>query len=149
MSPETAYQQTLGLETMELRFSRAAATGLELAQWLQTLPEITKVHHNSLPDDPFYNVSTSQFGKIGTAMFTFELADRAACYAFMNKLKVVRRATNLFDNKSLIIHPLSTIYGTFSPEMKEKTGIPDTLLRFSTGLEEPEDLKADILQALR
>ncbi len=149
MSPDTAYQQTLGLETMELRFSRAAATGLELAQWLQTLPEIKKVHHNSLPDDPFYNVSTSQFGKIGTAMFTFELADRAACYAFMNKLKVVRRATNLFDNKSLIIHPLSTIYGTFSPEMKEKTGIPDTLLRFSTGLEEPEDLKIDILQALR
>jgi O-acetylhomoserine (thiol)-lyase len=67
----------------------------------------------------------------------------------MNKLKVIRRATNLFDNKSLIIHPLSTIYGTFSPEMKEKVGISDTLLRFSTGLEHVDDLKADILQALR
>jgi len=149
MSPETAYQQTLGLETMELRFNRAASTGLALAQWLQTLPEVKKVHHNSLPDNPFYGVSATQFGKIGTAMFAFELADRAACFAFMNKLKIVRRATNLFDNKSLIIHPLSTIYGTFSPEMKEKTGIPDTLLRFSTGLEDPEDLKADILKALR
>jgi O-acetylhomoserine (thiol)-lyase len=149
MSPETAYHQILGLETMELRFDRAASTGLELAQWIEALPEVNKVHHTSLPDNSFYTISAAQFGKIGTAMFTFELSDQAACFAFMNKLKLVRRATNLFDNKSLIIHPLSTIYGTFSPEMKEKMGVPDTLLRFSTGLEEPEDLKSDILQALR
>jgi O-acetylhomoserine (thiol)-lyase len=149
MSPQTAYQQTLGLETMELRFDKAANTGLELAQWLETLPEVKKVSHNSLESNPFYAISAVQFGKIGTAMFTFELADKAACYAFMNKLKVIRRATNLFDNKSLIIHPLSTIYGIFSPEMKEKVGISDTLLRFSTGLEDVDDLKADILQALR
>ena len=149
MSPKTAYQQTLGLETMELRFNRAATTGLELAQWLQTLPEVKAVHHNSLESNSFYAISKSQFGRVGTAMFTFELADQQACYAFMNKLEVVRRATNLFDNKSLIIHPLSTIYGTFTPEMKKKVGVPDTLLRFSTGLEAPEDLKADILQALK
>lgn len=149
MSPQTAYQQTLGLETMELRFNKAANTGLELAQCLETLPEVKKVSHNSLESNPFYGISAKQFGKVGTAMFTFELADKAACYAFMNKLKVVRRATNLFDNKSLIIHPLSTIYGTFSPEMKEKVGISDALLRFSTGLEDVDDLKADILQALR
>jgi O-acetylhomoserine (thiol)-lyase len=81
-------------------------------------------------------------------MFTFQLENREACFRFINKLKLIRRATNLFDNKSLIIHPLSTIYGTLSSEIKEKVGVPDNLLRFSTGLEDFDDLKADILQAL-
>jgi len=148
MAPQIAAQQTLGLETMELRFDRAANTGLQLAEWLLTQPAVKLVNHNSLPDNPFYEISRTQFGNIASAMFTFELESREACFTFLNKLKLVRRATNLFDNKSLIIHPLSTIYGTLSPEMKEKVCIPDNMLRFSTGLEDVEDLKADILQAL-
>jgi O-acetylhomoserine (thiol)-lyase len=148
MSPQIAAQQTLGLETMELRFNRAADTGLQLAQWLQTQPGVKHVNHNSLENNLFYEISLAQFGKIASAMFTFQLKNREACYRFINKLKLIRRATNLFDNKSLIIHPLSTIYGTLSPEMKEKMGVPDNLLRFSTGLEDLYALKADILQAL-
>ena len=66
----------------------------------------------------------------------------------MDRLQVIRRATNLFDNKSLIIHPYSTIYGTFSKDMKEKMGIEDNLLRLSVGLEGVEDLKRDLRQAL-
>ena len=81
-------------------------------------------------------------------MLTFNLASKEDCYQFQNKLKVIRRATNLFDNKTLIIHPESTIYGTFSKEMKEVMGIEDNLLRLSVGLENIEDLKKDILQAL-
>lgn len=148
MSPQIAAQQTLGLETMELRFNRAASTGLQLAEWLQTQPGIKYVNHNSLKNNPFFEISLAQFGKTASAMFTFQLENREACFRFINKLKLIRRATNLFDNKSLIIHPLSTIYGTLSPEMKEKVGVPDNLLRFSTGLEDFDDLKADILQAL-
>jgi O-acetylhomoserine (thiol)-lyase len=119
-----------------------------LAQWLQTQPGVKHVNHNSLENNLFYEISLAQFGKIASAMFTFQLKNREACYRFINKLKLIRRATNLFDNKSLIIHPLSTIYGTLSPEMKEKMGVPDNLLRFSTGLEDLYALKADILQAL-
>jgi O-acetylhomoserine (thiol)-lyase len=81
-------------------------------------------------------------------MLTFSLKDREACFAFINRLKVIRRATNLFDNKSLIIHPLSTIYGTLSPEYKKMVEVPDDMMRLSVGLEDLEDLKADILQAL-
>ena len=66
----------------------------------------------------------------------------------MDGLKIVRRATNLFDNKSLVIHPESTIYCSFSPEMKQLMGIEDTLVRFSVGLENAEDLKQDINRAL-
>ncbi|MDR2843842.1 MAG: PLP-dependent transferase, partial [Candidatus Symbiothrix sp.] len=73
---------------------------------------------------------------------------QAACYTFLNRLKVIRRATNLFDNKSLIIHPLSTIYGTLSPEYKKMVEVPGDMLRLSVGLEDVSDLKEDILQAL-
>lgn len=65
----------------------------------------------------------------------------------MDNLQIIRRATNLFDNKTLIIHPESTIYGTFSPDMKIVMGIEDNLLRLSVGLEDFEDLKGDILQS--
>ncbi|MDR0681786.1 MAG: aminotransferase class V-fold PLP-dependent enzyme [Dysgonamonadaceae bacterium] len=148
MSPHTAYLQSLGLETMDLRFKRASETCKKLAKFLQTLPEIKSVQYTGLPDNPFYKISCEQFGEYPGAMLTFNLQDQAACYSFINRLKVIRRATNLFDNKSLIIHPLSTIYGTLSDEYKKMVEVPADMLRLSVGLENVEDLKEDLLQAL-
>jgi O-acetylhomoserine (thiol)-lyase len=148
MSPQIAYLQNLGLETLHLRFQRMAMSCLELAVFLKGLPEVKQVNYNSLPDDPFYEISKKQFGDFSGAMLTFSLKDKAACFNFVNKVKVIRRATNLFDNKSLIIHPESTIYGTLSPEYKKIVNVPSDMLRLSVGLEDVEDLKADILQAL-
>jgi O-acetylhomoserine (thiol)-lyase len=148
MSPHTAYLQSLGLETLELRYAKASASCLEIARFLQTVPTIKNVNYNGLKDNPFYAVSKTQYGDYPGAMLTFSLEDRAACFAFINRLKVIRRATNLFDNKTLIIHPLSTIYGTLSPEYKKMVEVPDDMLRLSVGLENPEELKADVLQAL-
>jgi O-acetylhomoserine (thiol)-lyase len=148
MAPQTAFLQNLGLETMDLRFRQAAKTCLELALFLKELPAIKQVNYNGLPSDPFHEISKKQFGDYPGAMLTFHLENRAECFAFINRLKIIRRATNLFDNKSLIIHPESTIYGTLSPEYKKITEVPDNMLRLSVGLEDIEDLKADILQAL-
>jgi len=148
MSPQVAYLQNLGLETLDLRFWQAAKTCLELACFLETLPQVKSVNYNGLPANPFYERSKKQFGDYPGAMLTFSLNDKAECYAFLNRLKVIRRATNLFDNKSLIIHPESTIYGTLSPELKAIVEVPDNMLRLSVGLERFADLKADILQAL-
>jgi len=148
MSPQVAYLQNLGLETLDLRFREAAKTCLELAHFLETIPRVKSVKYNGLPTDPFYEISKKQFGDYPGAMLTFSLKDKAECYAFINRLKVIRRATNLFDNKSLIIHPESTIYGTLSPEIKKMLGVPDDMLRLSVGLEHVEDLKDDILQAI-
>jgi O-acetylhomoserine (thiol)-lyase len=148
MSPHTAYLQNLGLETLELRYQQAAATCKTLAEFLQTLPAVRDVNYTALPENPFYHISAGQFGEYAGAMLTFCLEDRAACFAFINRVQVLRRATNLFDNKSLIIHPLSTIYGPMSAEFKKMVGVPDNMLRLSVGLEDPEDLKQDILQAL-
>jgi O-acetylhomoserine (thiol)-lyase len=148
MAPQTAFLQNLGLETVDLRFREAGRNCLELARFLQGLPKIKSVNYNGLPSDPFYEISKKQFGDYPGAMLTFSLEDRAACFAFVNRVKIIRRATNLFDNKSLIIHPESTIYGTLTPEYKKIVEVPDNMLRLSVGLENVEDLKADILQAL-
>lgn len=148
MSPQVAYLQNLGLETLDLRFRQAAKTCLELAHFLKTLPRVKTVKYNGLPTDSFYAISKKQFGDYPGAMLTFSLKDKAECFAFLNRLKIIRRATNLFDNKSLIIHPESTIYGPLSPEYKKMVEVPDDMLRLSVGLERIGDLKADILQAL-
>ena len=148
MAPQVAYLQDLGLETLDLRFQQAAKTCLALAHFLETVPLVKSVKYNGLPNNPFYEISKKQFGDYPGAMLTFGLKDKAECYSFLNRLKVIRRATNLFDNKSLIIHPESTIYGLLSPEIKKMIEVPDNMLRLSVGLERFDDLKNDILQAL-
>ena len=148
MAPQVAHLQNLGLETLELRFNQAAKTCLELAHFLKTISHVNSVKYSGLPDNPFYEISKKQFGDYPGAMLTFSLKDKKECFAFINRLKIIRRATNLFDNKSLIIHPESTIYGTLSPEQKKIADVPDNMLRLSVGLERVDDLKADILQAL-
>lgn len=148
MTPQVAYMQSLGLETMDLRFERQATTCLELAQRLQTLDKVESVNYTGLPDNPYYELSLAQFGPLPGAMLTFDLSSREACFAFMNRLKLICRATNLFDNKSLIIHPASTIFGTFSEEQRAAMDISPKTLRLSVGLEKVDDLINDIEQAL-
>ncbi|MDR1562483.1 MAG: aminotransferase class V-fold PLP-dependent enzyme [Dysgonamonadaceae bacterium] len=149
IAPQTAYFQNLGLETLALRFNSMSKNCLELARFLKTVPKIESVNYNGLVDNPFYEISCRQFGNTPGAMLTFSLKNRNTCFEFINRLKTIRRATNLFDNKSLVIHPESTIYGTLTPEYKRLVEVPDNLLRLSVGLEDIEDLKADILQALK
>ena len=81
-------------------------------------------------------------------MLTFDLESREECFRFLDRLRMIRRATNLFDNRSLILHPASTIYGSFTPEQRESMDIKETTLRLSVGLESVESLLDDIRQAL-
>lgn len=148
MTPQVAYMQTLGLETMQVRFDRQGTTCLELAGRLQALDGIVSVNYTGLKDNPYYKLSTAQFGKYPGAMLTFDLVSREACFAFMNRLKLIRRATNLFDNKTLAIHPASTIYGGFTEEQRQNMDISQQTIRLSVGLESVDDLYNDIRQAL-
>lgn len=148
MTPQVAYMQTLGLETMQVRFDRQGTTCLELAGRLQALAGIVSVNYTGLKDNPYYKLSTAQFGKYPGAMLTFDLVSREACFAFMNRLKLIRRATNLFDNKTLAIHPASTIYGSFTEELRQSMDISQQTIRLSVGLESVDDLYNDIRQAL-
>ncbi|MCP9612504.1 PLP-dependent transferase [Coprobacter tertius] len=149
MTPQVAYMQTLGLETLEVRFDRMAKTCFELAKRLKFHSDIENVNYTGLEENVFYKISYSQFGKYPGAMLTFDLASREACFRFMNNLKLIRRATNLFDNKTLAIHPASTIFGGFTEELRRKMDICDKTIRLSVGLENVDDLYRDIMQALQ
>lgn len=148
MTPHVAYMQTLGLETLDARYRVQAATALALAKKLRTLPQITYVNYIGLEDNPYHELSVKQFGKEGGAMITIDLKDREACFSFINRLKLIYRATNLFDNKSLAIHPASTIFGPFTDEQRKSMDVLETTIRLSVGLEDVDDLFEDIKQAL-
>jgi len=149
MTPQVAYMQTLGLETMEVRYARQASTCRELAERMSKLPKIEKVNYTGLKDNPFYTISLEQFGEYPGAMFTFDLSSREAAFQFINNLRTIRRATNLFDNKSLAIHPASTIFGTFNDEQRAAMNISQKCIRLSVGLESPDTLFKDVENSLR
>jgi len=149
MTPQVAYQQTLGLESLQLRFERVSSTCLELAKRLQAISGIASVNYTGLPGHPFYALSEKQFGPLPGAMLTFDLGSRTQCFAFLNHLKLIKRATNLFDNKSLILHPASTIFGTFSEKVRREMDVRDTTIRLSVGLESVDCLLDDISNSLK
>ncbi len=148
LSPYHAYLQSLGLETLSLRFDKAASNCLALAEYLQTERKITNVNYPGLKTSKFYEVGKKQFGNYPGAMLTFNFSTREECFAFLNKLKLISRATNIYDNRSLIMHPASTIFCDYSSEKRAEMGVSDTLIRLSVGIEDFDDLKNDIHSAL-
>ena len=149
MTPQTAYMQTLGLETLDVRYQQQAANALWLAKALRQEDGIASVNYIGLPDNPYYELSQRQFGPTAGAMLTIDLASRQACFEFLNRLRLVHRATNLFDSRTLAIHPASTIFGLFPDRQLEQMDVRQTTIRLSVGLEAPEDILADIRQALK
>jgi O-acetylhomoserine (thiol)-lyase len=148
MTPQVAYMETLGLDTLDIRYRRQAETALWLARRCLQISAVQRVNYTGLENNPFYVLSKSQFGPLPGAVFTIDLASQEAAYRFIDRLQVIRRATNLFDRKSLAIHPASTIFGLFTDKQRQTMGVSDNTVRLSIGLEAPEDLLADIQQAL-
>lgn len=148
LSPQNAWLQMLGLETLTLRIDRICENAGILASWLSAQDKVQHVEYSSLETSPYYQLSEKYFNSKAGCLISVELASKKQCFDFMDALKVIRRGTNFCDNKSMIIHPSSTIYCDLSEEMKEAFKIPDTMLRLGVGLEDIEDLKEDIQQAL-
>ena len=148
MTPQVAYMQTLGLETLDVRYRAQAGNALELAQRLRTLKPICKVNYVGLEDNPYHQLAVSQYGETAGAMVTIDLESQEACFRMLDNLKLIHRATNLFDNRTLAIHPASTIFGLFTDEERAAMDVKDTTIRLSIGLECVDDLFDDIKQAL-
>ena len=148
MTPQVAYMQTIGLETLDARYRVQSSNALELAKKLRTLPQIQYVNYVGLEDNPYHELAQHQFGKTAGAMICIDLESKEACFNFLNNLKLIHRATNLFDNRSLAIHPASTIFGAFSENMRRSMDVKDTTIRLSIGLEYVDDLFEDIKQAV-
>jgi len=148
MTPQAAYMQTLGLETLDVRYHRQAFNAAWLADALRDESRIRRVNYVGLADNPFHALAKRQFGETAGAMLTIDLDSKEQCFSFLNRLRLVHRATNLFDNRTLAIHPASTIFGNFAPNELARMDVRQTTIRLSVGLEAPEDILADIRQAL-
>lgn len=148
MTPQAAYMQTLGLETLDVRYQRQAGNALWLAQQLSEISCIKKVNYIGLERNPYHELAQQQFGKTSGAMLTIDLESKDVCFRFLNRLKLVHRATNLFDSRTLAIHPASTIFGNFKDEQLQQMDVRQTTIRLSIGLEDKEDILNDIKQAL-
>lgn len=149
MTPHVAYMQSLGLETLDARYRIQSENTLELAKRLREVLYINKVNYVGLENNPYHEIAVRQFGPTAGAMLTIDLESKEDCYQFINSLHLVRRATNLFDNRTLAIHPASTIFGNFTDKERAAMDVLDTTVRISVGLESVDDIFEDICQAAR
>ncbi|MEO8749723.1 MAG: PLP-dependent transferase, partial [Allobranchiibius sp.] len=142
------------LETLDLRVRAATSSALELAQWLQSQPQIASVRYPYLPSHPQYDLARRQQDGGGTVV-TFTLASgndpadaKAAAFALLDNLAIVDISNNLGDTKSLITHPATTTHRKLGPAGRARVGIGEATVRFSVGLEHVEDLRDDLAAAL-
>ncbi|MEW6593492.1 MAG: aminotransferase class I/II-fold pyridoxal phosphate-dependent enzyme [Thermodesulfobacteriota bacterium] len=149
MAPFHSYLAMLGLDTLALRMERHAANTLAVAQFLSHHPKVRWVNYPGLANHPDHALAAGQFGNRGFGgLLTFGLADQAACFACINNLKLIYHLANLGDCKSLIIHPYSSQYLSFTEENRRELAITPDLLRLSVGIEAVADIIADLDQAL-
>jgi len=148
LSPHNAWLQTLGLETMAMRIDRSCDNALRLAQFLSQHRSVVSANYPGLEGHPNRAVASKQFGGRFGGLLTFELQSKEECFRFMDSLQLVRRATNLNDNKTLILHPASTIFCEFSEEQRAAMGVGESLMRVAAGIEDTEDLLDDITRGL-
>jgi len=147
LAPHNAYLQTLGLETLGLRMERICANAFSMAEFLSSHRAVKAVLYPGLPSSPFHNLARKQFSGFG-GILSLNLFSKADCFRFLNKLSVVSRASNLGDNKTLALHPASTIFAGFTEAELTNLGLDDALIRISFGIEDIDDLREDIRQAL-
>ncbi len=148
LSPAAASMQLLGLETLALRVDRSCENALMIHDFLKDQPGIVSVHYPGAPGNRYYPLLQEQYRGRSGSLLLFEMESRERCFGFMNRLQIIKRATNFCDNKSLIIHPASTIFCDYTPRQCADMGITEGMIRLSAGIEDIEDLKEDLQRAL-
>lgn len=148
MSPFTAWVMLKGLETIELRVRAQAATAHYLADKLTGHDKLTRVIYPGHPSHTQYDLVQQHSGSGGTVLALEIEGGQEASFAFLNRLEIAVISNNLGDAKSIATHPATTTHQRLSDDQKTRLGITDGLVRFSVGLEDQEDLLADLLTAL-
>ena len=147
ISPFNAWVLLKGLETMKLRVNHQCAAALEIATALEGFPGVERVVYPFLPSHPQHHLCLRQM-KAGGTMVTFAVkGEKTRAFNILRNLRLIDISNNLGDAKSLITHPASTTHRNIGPEARAAMGIGDGMLRLSVGLEDVEDLLADLTQA--
>ncbi len=147
LSPEAAHHLAIGSETLALRMQRTCSNAQQLAEFLAAHPKVKRVYYPGLTNHPQHDRAKKLFcGNSG--ILSFELKDGIDCFDVLGKLEIVISSTNLGDNRTLAIPVAPTIYFELGAERRASLGIGESLIRISTGIEDPEDLLADFATAL-
>jgi O-succinylhomoserine sulfhydrylase len=149
LSPFNAWLHLKSLETLELRMQRHCENAEKVADFLASQKKVTKVLYPFRPDHPQHNLARAQMSG-GGGVVTFEVAGgKAAAFKLANALGLIDISNNLGDTKSLITHPETTTHQKISAEARAAQGVTSGLMRLSVGLEDADDLCADLEQALK
>ena len=144
LSPHNAYLQSLGLETLSLRIDKSCSNTLQISEYLLKCEKVESVNYPGLKSSKYHEIARKQFKDKFGSILTFELENKEMCFAFMDKLQLIKRASNLNDNKTLILHPASTIFCEYTPEEKKEMGVSEAMMRLAVGIEDVEDIIEDI-----
>jgi O-acetylhomoserine/O-acetylserine sulfhydrylase len=149
ISPFNSFLLLQGLETLSLRVQRHVENTLEIAQWLEKNPKVEYVEYPGLPNNPYHNFGKKYLKHGFGGVLAFKVkAGKEAADKLVNSLKLISHLANVGDAKTLIIHPATTTHDQLSPEEQISSGVLPGVLRLSVGIENTEDIKADLTQAL-
>ena len=147
LAPFDSWLLLRGIKTLAVRMERAQENALAIAQWLKTQPKVKKVYYVGLPEHPGYDINRKQSRGSG-AMLSFTLDSAETALQVLAKVKIITFAESLGGPESLITLPATQTHADVSAEDREKLGITDSFLRMSVGLENVQDLIADLQQAM-
>ncbi|MDR5693278.1 bifunctional o-acetylhomoserine/o-acetylserine sulfhydrylase [Agromyces indicus] len=145
IAPASAWQLIQGIETLSLRVERHVQNAQEIAEWLDGHPDVASVNYSGLPSSPWYAAANTYAPKGVGAVLSFELKGGVdAGRALVDNLSLFSHLANIGDVRSLVIHPASTTHSQLTPEQQLTTGVTPGLVRLSVGIENVDDLKADL-----
>ena len=148
LSPQTAFYNLLGMETLGLRMERACDNAKKLAEFLNTYPDVT-VNYPGLSDSLWHAQAEKVLQNGYGAILTIRVGSKERAFDLINTLTIPKIVSNIGDTKTLIIHPESTLNAHSTQKEKEEAGVFDDLIRISVGIEDVEDLIEDFKHALK
>ena len=149
MSPQNAFLSWLGCDTLALRMERHSSNAAKAATYLSKHPKIDWVLHASLPDNKYHALAQKYLPNGTGGMLSFGIkGDVKQAAKFMEALQLITQETHVADARSCILHPASTTHRQLTPEELKSAGVPENLVRLSVGIEHPDDIIADLEQAL-
>ena len=149
MNPQAAHYTLMGVETLSLRMDRHVENAVKVATWLENDDRVEAVTYAGLPSSPYYERAKRICPKGAGALFTVALkGGYEACVRFVDALQLFSHVANLGDTRSLVIHSASTTHRQLSPEQQKAAGAAPNVVRLSIGIEDADDLIADLDQAL-
>ncbi len=149
MSPQNGFLSYIGCDTLALRMERHSKNAKKIAEYLSKHPKIEWIKHPSLKGDKYYATAQKYLPDGQGGMMSFGIrGDVEKCAKFMESLKLITQETHVADVRSCVLHPASTTHRQLSEEDLKAAGVPHNLVRLSVGIENADDLIADLAQAL-